>query len=127
MAIKFHNLTNSYMYSFRKIWTYNQMALTIPILISNANFTENGNENRRGLTIALPIDYFPLVNTRDSAIDSDDWSKNKTFKLGIPCDFPYKNIILSSTLYIPSTTSFYNYMVHMIIYIYNFIELFKMR
>jgi len=48
------------------------MALTIPILINIANFTENGNENRRGLTIALPIDYFPLVNTRDSAIDPDD-------------------------------------------------------
>jgi len=132
--LNFIILTNSYMYSFWKIFN-NQMALTIPILISNANFIENRiNENRRGLTTALAIDYFPLVNTRDSAIDPDDWSKNKTFKLGILCDFPYKNIILSSTLYIndtPSMTSFYDYMVHIlwlyysILYIY-FMGLFKM-
>lgn len=60
------------------------MALVFQILISNANCTENSNENRHDFTTGLPADYFPLVNIRDSAIDPRDWlENNRTLNSGV--------------------------------------------
>ena len=79
VAFKFRGI-DEYASNFSNIW----IALVIWILISNANYTENGNENRYGLTIGLPTDFL-LVNARDSAIDPD-WSENNRTLNSISCD-----------------------------------------